>query len=270
MSNISKFGVSQDNITHSRGYQSPTDFVDLPSQGKFYPKESPLYGVDKVEVSFMTAKEEDLLVSPSLQKAGLTVDRVIESLLIDKRIKAKDLLVGDKNAILMNARKNAFGDNYEFSYQCQKCKMFNKHTESFDNMTIKDIQSDEECYITEDGTIGMKLPKTGATLELKLLCGEDELAIEQTIEKKIKNNLPSEPLLTRYRYMILSVNGSSDLEKIVSFATSMPIMDSIFLKKRYAKMNPDLIFEYSDECKNCKHINTGGGPIMADFFSPEL
>lgn len=277
MNNLSKFGLPaglgnpMGSSYRSTGvYEAPTDFVDLPSQGKFYPKDSPLHGVEKLEVKFMTAKEEDLLVSPGLLKAGLAIDRVIESLLVDKNIKAKDLLVGDKNAILMNARKNAFGDNYEFAYTCQKCGSTNKHTESFNNIKMKEIITSDDCSITDSGTILIKLPKSGASVELKFLRGEDELAIEQVTQKRVANNLPAETLLTRYRYMILSVNGNSDMENIVSFISAMPILDSLYMKAKYSSMNPDLSFNYVSECSNCKHINEGGVPISANFFWPEL
>jgi hypothetical protein len=274
MNNLNKFGlpsglggVPEAFSPRPTGvYQVPTDFVDLPSKGKFYPKDSPLYQVEKVEVKYMTAKEEDLLVSPGLQKAGIAIDRVIESLLVDKRIKAKDLLTGDKNAILINARKNAFGDSYEFPYICQKCGTQNLCSKDLNDISIKEIITSDTCSITDSGTITMRLPKSGILVELKFLRGEDEVAIEQVLEKRTKNNLSAEALLTRYRYMIISVNGNEDTETIISFINSMPIADSTFLRKNYSLLNPDIEFNYSDECKNCSHINEGGVPIMANFF----
>lgn len=278
MNNLNKFGlpaglggVDNSPIQRPTGiYETPTDFVELPSQGKFYAKDSPLYGVDKVEVKYMTAKEEDILVSPGLQKAGIALDRMIESLLIDKRIRAKDLLVGDKNAILINARKNAFGNNYEFNFYCEKCGTVNNHVKDLNDISIKEIETNDSCLITEAGTILLTLPKSKTTLELKFLRGEDETAIEQVIEKRTKNNLPAESLLTRYRYMILAVNGKSDTDDIVSFINSMPIMDSAYLKKKYSELNPDVKFTYVADCKKCGHTNEGGVPISANFFWPEL
>lgn len=277
MNNLNKFGLpaglggNPNAFSRPAGvYQAPTDFVELPSKGKFYPKDSPLHGIEQLEVRFMTAREEDLLVSPGLQKAGLAIDRVIESLLVDKSISAKELLIGDKNAILMNIRKNAFGDEYEFSYACERCGNVNKHKEYFSNLTIKEILPNDECSLTENGTILVKLPKTGATVELKFLKGEDELAIDQIVQKRTANNLPPEALLTRYRYMFVSVNGNSDQEQIISFINSLPIMDSRFLRLRYSEMNPDVAFEYSSDCKKCGHTNKGGVPITVNFFWPEL
>jgi hypothetical protein len=277
MNNLNKFGLPSAlgsgavNFSKSNGgYETPTDFVDLPSQGKFYSKDSPLYGVDKVEVKFMTAREEDLLVSPSLNKAGIALDRVIESLLVDKRIKAKDLLLGDKNAILINARKNAFGENYEFPYICLKCGAENTHVKNLNDISNKEIKDDENATITDSGTILLRLPKSGINVELKFLKGEDETSINQVLEKRTKNNLPQETLITRYRYMILSVNGDTDTETIISFINSMPIMDSSYLKKKYAELNPDINFTFSADCSNCGHTTEGGVPIMVNFFWPEL
>lgn len=277
MNNLNKFGLPTglgnptSPVSRPAGvYESPTDFVDLPSRGKFYSKDSPLYGAEKIEVRYMTAKEEDLLVSPGLLRAGIAIDRVIESLVVDKRIRAKDLLIGDKNAILMNIRKNAFGDDYEFSYSCASCGAVNKHTEHFSNLEIKEIETREDCVVTEDGTIMMKLPKSGATVELKFLKGEDELAIEQIIQKRESSKLPTENLITRYRYMIVSVNGNDDQSLIMDFINSMPIMDSRYLRSRYSEMNPNVEFNYSSDCNKCGFTNQGGVPITANFFWPEL
>ena len=146
---MNKFGLPAglgDSNSFSRPtgiYQVPTDFVELPSQGKFYPKDSPLYGVEKVEVRFMTAREEDLLVSPALVKEGIAMDRVIESILVDKRIKAKDLLVGDKTAILINARKNAYGDEYKFPFICTSCGKLNETSKNLSDIGSKEIVEDE-------------------------------------------------------------------------------------------------------------------------------
>jgi len=276
MNSANKFGLpnnigNQSTFVKPVGiYQVPTDFVELPSQGKFYPKDSPLCGLEKVEVKYMTAREEDLLVSPALKKEGLAIDRVIESLLVDKNIRTKDLLLGDKTAILINARKNAYGENYKFPFICVSCGNLNESEETLDNVKCKDVKEDEQSRITENGTILITLPKTKATVELKMLTSEDESIIEKVVEKRTKNNLPPEALLTRYRQMFISVNGDTDLENIVNFINNMPIADSAFIKKKYAALTPDIEFKYSKECSSCSSLNEGDVPIMANFFWPDL
>lgn len=275
MSGVNKFGLpsmpgNPVNFSRQSIYQVPTDFVELPSQGKFYPKDSPLYGAEKLEVKYMTAREEDLLVSPALRKEGIAIDRVIDSLIVDKRIQTKDLLIGDKTAVLMNARKNAYGEMYAFPFVCKKCGHINETEQSLENVRPKILQEEDGSRITEDGTVVITLPKTKAVVELKMLTSEDEFLIEKMVEKRTKNNLPAETLLNRYRQMFVSINGDTDLEGIIQFIVSMPISDSIFLKKKYSSLVPDVEFKYSSECSQCSTVNEGDVPILANFFWPDL
>ena len=63
----------------------PTEVVDLPSKGLLYPKENPLSS-GQIEVKYMTAKEEDILTSANLIKSGVVVEKLLESLIVDKSI----------------------------------------------------------------------------------------------------------------------------------------------------------------------------------------
>ena len=100
----------------------PTEVVDLPSQGLLYPKDSPLSS-GTIEVKYMTAREEDILTSANLIKRGIVVEKLLEALIVDKSIKVDDLLVGDKNAILIAARILAYGKIYELEYAGQKLEV---------------------------------------------------------------------------------------------------------------------------------------------------
>jgi len=90
----------------------PTEVVDLPSQGLLYPKDSPLSS-GTIEIKYMTAREEDILTSANLIKKGIVIDKLLEALIIDKSIKLDDMLLGDKNAILIASRILAYGKDYE-------------------------------------------------------------------------------------------------------------------------------------------------------------
>jgi hypothetical protein len=82
----------------------PTEFIDLPSEGKFYPEGHPLHGQTTLEIKQMTAKEEDLLTSRALLKKGIALDRLLSSVIVNKSIDPNSLLVGDRNAILIATR----------------------------------------------------------------------------------------------------------------------------------------------------------------------
>ena len=86
----------------------PSEVIDLPSEGRLYPKDSPL-SEGKIEIKYMTAKEEDILTSQNLIKKGLVVDKLLDSLIITEGVTCDDLVLGDKNAVMVAARVLAYG-----------------------------------------------------------------------------------------------------------------------------------------------------------------
>ena len=105
----------------------PTEFVDLPTKGRFYPEEHPLHGKESIEIRYMTAKDTDILTSKSLLKKGVAVDRMLQNIIVDKSIKVDDLYSGDKNAILIAARINGFGPEYKTKVTCPQCGATSEH-----------------------------------------------------------------------------------------------------------------------------------------------
>ena len=93
--------------------QFPTEMVDIPSKGKLYPKEHP-FSSGKVEMRYMTAKEEDIITSRTLIQKGIAFDRLLESLIVEK-VDLNTLLVGDKNALLIAARVLGYGKDYKIN-----------------------------------------------------------------------------------------------------------------------------------------------------------
>ena len=163
-------------------YKFPTEIVDLPSKGHFYMDGHPL-STGKVEVKYMTAKEEDILTSQNLIKQGTVIDVLLQSLIVDKSIKIDDLLVGDKNAIMVAARVLGYGKDYQFEYDGVEQK------------------TDLSILIT-----------------FKLLNGRDEKEIELEVKArgKISKGYSSE-LTTRLKKIIKSVDGNAELHHISNF-----------------------------------------------------
>ena len=145
-------------------YSSPTTHVPLPSGGKFYPPEHPLYEADTVEVKQMTTREEEILTSTALIQKGLMVDRLVKSVLVDKSIEPKSLIIGDKNAILVALRIDAYGAEYGVEKNCPACGTSN--TEEIDLSSLKNKNSEGEA---SEGVYTLELPRTGATIEIRPL-----------------------------------------------------------------------------------------------------
>ena len=248
-------------------YTPPTDIVKLPSAGKFYSKDHPLHNAEEVEIGFMTTKEEDILVSTTFAKQGKTIDKLIESLLM-KNVKADTLLPGDKSAIIINARKNAYGSEYKIQVACEVCFKQNEHVTDLDNVVAKETNY-ENIQFTENGTFIVELPRTKATAELKFLTSEDEEEIGKRTKQKAEHNLPETLATDRLRQLIVSVNGNENLLVVNDFVSKLPIADSLFIKRKYSQVAPDVNFVYNFSCIECGHENEGVVPITGDFFWPD-
>ena len=92
-------------------HKFPTEVIDLPSRGKVYGKESPL-AEGKIELKYMTTREEDILMSENLIKKGVVIDKLLDSLIVTKGVTQESLVLGDKNAVLVAARILAYGPEY--------------------------------------------------------------------------------------------------------------------------------------------------------------
>ena len=74
-------------------FKFPTEVIDLPSRGLLYPKDSPLAS-GKLEMKYMTAKEEDILTNQNYIQKGIVIDKLLQSLIVSK-INYTDLVTGD-------------------------------------------------------------------------------------------------------------------------------------------------------------------------------
>ena len=136
-------------------YKFPTEMVDLPSKGYFYFDGHPLSS-GKVEVKYMTAKEEDILTSTNLIEQGIVIDKLLESLIVDKNIKVDDLLIGDKNAIMIAARILGYGKDYEFNLRDTEYKSDLTKLEAID-MDFKNFERGKNEFEFELPTSKIKV-----------------------------------------------------------------------------------------------------------------
>jgi len=250
---------------------APTEFVELPSQGKFYPDGHPLQGRDSLEIRFMTAKDEDILTSQALLRKGVALDRFLQNIILDKSIKVNDLLVCDKNALVVRARVTGYGPIYQTNVSCPACGSTQEHT--FDLDEAKVVTADDMisggAELNDDGTVNIELPRTKAAVVARILTGNDENRLVKSSNVRNKNTNKVSSLLTnQLKTIIVSVNGDTNKAFINDFVDNMPAMDSRFLRKEYAKNIPlvDLTQEFS--CETCFYEKDMEVPFTTDFFWP--
>ena len=252
-------------------FVSPTDFVELPSKGLFYPEEHPLHNKEVIEIKFMTAKEEDILTSETLLKKGLAIERFLESVILDKSIKADELLIGDRNAILIAARISGYGASYDTKMQCPSCTAQNEI--SFDiskaevhHPEVEDLSTIEK---NEKGNYIFLLPVCGFKVECRLLTGKDENNLSELTRSKKKNRLEDAVVTDQFKTMILSIDGVNDRSVLNKFIDVMPATDARALRKAYQLITPNVKIKDEFSCTSCGHTQELEVPFGADFFWPD-
>ena len=245
-------------------FKFPTETVDLPSKGLIYPKDSPLSS-GKIEMKYMTAKEEDILTNQNYITKGIVLDKLIESLIVSK-IDYKDIIVGDKNALLIASRVLGYGKDYEF----KAINPLNNQIESFtvDLTTLKDKNLDPKD-LKEEGLneFDFTLPTSKNLITFKLLTHGDENSIDRELQglKKLKKETLPEAS-TRLKYIITSVDGDREKKTIREFVSNYLLAkDSKSLRDYIKKISPDVDLVYRGE-------NAEEGilvPISLNFFWPD-
>jgi hypothetical protein len=243
----------------------PTEMVSLPSKGLLYPKESPL-AKGEIEMKYMTAKEEDILTNANFIRQGTVIDKLLQSLIITP-INYDELLIGDKNAILVAARVLGYGKDYSFKYVNDRGQELEAVV---DLSLLEEKLVDESLYKSGTNDFVFELPKSSNTITFKLLTHGDEKKIEAEIKglQKINPN-GSYDVTTRLKYMITSVNGDREQKAIRDFVDNyMLAPDARALREYYAKVQPDIDLKFIPNDDNY----TGEGitiPISLNFFWPD-
>jgi len=252
-------------------FVTPTEFVELPSKGQFYSEGHPLHNQEVIEIKFMTAKDEDILTSQSLLKKGLAIDRFLQNVIVDKSIKPDDLLIGDKNAVLIAARVSGYGDSYDTIVGCPACASKNQVSFDLTQKAVLESQVDTiECAKkTTDGTFLITMPFSNLDVEFKLLTGKDENDLAFAQKKKAKGKMADSIMTDQYKKMIISVGGNNGRDVVNYYVDNMPLKDSSFLKATYRVLNPDVKIMNEFECTTCGHEQPLEVPFGADFFWPD-
>ena len=195
----------------------PSEVVDLPSKGKLYPKDS-LLASGTIEMKYMTAKEEDILTNQNFIQRGVVIDKLLQALIVDKKVNYNELLAGDKNALLIAARILGYGKDYEFDYAGEK--------QTIDLTLVENKPLHKEIEKATENSFNYTLPTSGTVITFKLLSHSDEQLVDGEVKglKKI-NKESSAELSTRLKHTIIAVDGDSERKNVRSF------VDNLFLAR---------------------------------------
>lgn len=242
----------------------PTELVSLPSHGRFYPSSHPLHKKDTIEIKQMTAKEEDILTSRNLLKKGVAIDKLIQSLVVDKRINTDSLTVEDRSAIILAARISAYGADYATTVVCPQCNSKSKH--SFNLLEKLDAPQQADVEVDENGLFSVVLPATKWILKCRVLNGFDEKAITRLSESKKNLSDGDSLLLEQLKMMVISINGITDKNTLNTALEAMPAKDSRHIRSVYQEISKGIDMRHSFACNSCDYSGELEVPLTADFF----
>ena len=253
--------------TPKKSYDFPTETITLPSQGLGYPEGHPL-SKGEITIKLMTAKEEDILASPNLIKKGILLDKLLEAVVIEDGVKADDLLIGDKNAILIASRVLSYGPDYTVQITDPITEDIVNYTVDMSQLKTKEIdfsklnRKNEYEFVLKNGT---KL-----TFQLLTHGIEKKIDADLTAISKINKDNTSE-ITTRLRYIITSVNGERDLGAIAKFVNNQFLAsDSRIFRNHIKDITPDIDFTFDYVSPITGEKEALQVPFGLDFFYPSI
>jgi hypothetical protein len=250
-------------------FEFPSEVVDLPSQGWFYDPTSPLAS-GKIDIKYMTAREEDILTSQNLIKKGVVLDKLLEALIVTPNVKLNEILVGDKNAIFVAARILAYGKDYKVKF---KDPSNNEDVEdTIDLSKIEPKEFDFEQYDRGSNLFSFELPFSKKNIHWSLLTHQDEQNIDaelKSMKKFSKNKHETTEVTTRLKYVIKAIDGDEDKTKIKQFVDrDLLARDSLAFREYIKENTPDLDMTFNFESEDTGYTERMTIPLGVDFFYP--
>jgi len=247
-------------------YDFPTQVISLPSEGRCYPKDNPLSS-GQLEIKYMTAREEEILSSQNLIKKGVVLDKLFESIIVDSSVNPDDIILGDKNAIMLATRILGYGPEYKIEIEDEYGDK--KEIEvDLGQVQTKDVDLD---VLNERNTYKFTTPVGKNELEFKLLTHGDEKAIDADVKamRKFNKGGVSSELTTRYRYIIKTVDGKDDTKSIVDFVNNRFLArDTRAFRDYIASISPDVKMEFDYENAETGEKEARSIPMGVGFFWP--
>jgi hypothetical protein len=251
------------------GWDVPVETVPVPSEGKVYPAGSTLHNRKSLKIRAMTAQEEDILASRALIQEGTVISYLIQSCLTDKKVDVRDMLIGDRNAIMVAVRVTGYGANYAAESTCPECSKKSKQDYNLGELEIKRLQL--EPVQPGANLFQFELPITKKVVNFKFLTGadEEERAIIAERKKKFMPDSKVDNLVTsRLEQLIVSISGIEDQNKINHFVKNMPARDSRALRTFIDDQEPGIDMSVWMNCPHCAASSRVSLPVGSNFFWP--
>lgn len=219
--------------TNEIQFETPFDVIELPSKGLLYPGKN-----STIKISYLSGMDENILTSQNLIKNGKVLDVLLERKLKDSPIPVGDLLVGDRNAIMIWLRATGYGEMYpvkltdpntfdEFDYEVDLTKL-----------KIKPLGAEPD----ENGLFSFELPRAKKQIKFKLLTVSEESAILKMSDARAKAT--KSPIMNTLTYrlatQIVEIDGNRDKNFISKYVENMIAFDSLKFREYSDSIEPGI------------------------------
>ena len=252
-------------MAENKKYDFPTEVITLPSEGKCYPEDHPLSS-GELEIKYMTAKEEEILASQNLISKGVVLDKLFESIIADKKINIDDIIIGDKNAIVLATRILGYGPEYKI--QVPSIEGQTEIQIDLSKVQTKDVDLD---ILNRENIYEWVTPVGKNVIKWRMLTHGDEKMIDTDVRamNRLNKDGASAELTTRYRYMIKSVDGKEDTKSIVDFVNNKFLArDTRAFRTHIKELQPDMKMEFEYDNPNTGEKEMTPIPMGVGFFWP--
>ena len=248
-------------------WEVPYESIPLPSEGVLYNPDLTLFNRQTLQIKAMTAKEEDILTSQAYIKDGTVIQKLISSCLVDKSFDVNDLIVGDRNALLVSVRITGYGSDYKMTHTCQHCSSKNSVVAQLSELGIKRLK--DQPIEAGKNLFKYELPVTKKIVHYKFSTGHDENEEEITNKRRQQLGMQTPGKVTSFlERSIVSVDGITDKNKITHFIRNMPALDSRRLRIHMKENEPGIDMTWHYNCDNCRGENKIDLPLTSEFFWP--
>jgi hypothetical protein len=248
----------------------PTEIIELPSKGLLYSADSALAS-GKVEMKYMTAKEEDILTSSSLIKQGVVLDRLFQSLIVSP-INYDELLVGDKNAIMIAARILGYGKDYEVEIT-DPFSQDDKQKVVIDLTGIQAKPYDYDSLTPHQNEFTLTLPVSKRVVTFQLMTHGLDKKVRDAVKGQLKMTKLTgidKELTTRMKYLLTSVDGNKEQQYISNFVDNeLFAQDSRFIRDEIKRLTPDLDMTFVFTSNQTGESQVMEVPMDVSFFWPK-
>ena len=168
-----------------KGTYSPEaafDVIPLPSKGEGYKDK-----ISKASVAYLTAYDENMIVSPNLYRDNLILDYILQEKLLSQEIEPMDLLEGDREAIILFLRASGYGNEYPISVTDEETGKEFEAVVDLSKLKYKefDLKGDS------NGWFEYKLPASGHVVKFRFPTHRDNVLLEnmnKAEDPKLKMN----------------------------------------------------------------------------------